>query len=72
MSQIELLLVEYIFKVLVFWAVFSQWVIHIDIAIVDTDYEYHLVQSICMLMEIRIDYIELTMIIRWHFYFLHL
>jgi hypothetical protein len=55
MSYIELLLVGYIFKVLVFWAVFSQWVIHIDIAIVDTDYEKNLVESVCILMEIRID-----------------
>jgi hypothetical protein len=30
---------EYIFKVFVFWAIFSQWIIHIDVAIVDTDYE---------------------------------
>jgi hypothetical protein len=39
MSYIELLPVEYIFMVLVFWAIFSQLIIHIDVAIVDTDYE---------------------------------
>jgi hypothetical protein len=38
-NNIELLLVEYIFKVLVFWAIFSQWIIPIDVSIVDTDYE---------------------------------
>jgi hypothetical protein len=31
--------VEYIFKVLVSREIFSQWIIHIDVAIVDTDYE---------------------------------
>jgi hypothetical protein len=39
MSWIELLLVKYILKVLVFWGIFSQWIIHIDVAIVDSDYE---------------------------------
>jgi hypothetical protein len=30
---------EYIFKVLVFWGIFFQWIIHSDVAIIDTDYE---------------------------------
>jgi hypothetical protein len=39
MSQIELLFVIYILKVSVLWGIFSQWLIHIDVAIVDSEYE---------------------------------